>query len=332
MDISKLKIWIITEGIAGTENQCIGVAEALGADADIKRISLNFPWNILSPPLLYSFSWSFRPTLSPPWPDLVIAAGRKSIAASHYIKRQSQGKTMTVQLQDPRISPAHFDLVAVPHHDRLRGDNVIVTDGAPNRISQAHLETAKEEFRHLFEKLPSPRIAVLIGGNSKAYNMTDKVCSEIVRTLRAVRGSDKAGLMITTSRRTGEKYTQQIRDAMLTTDTYFWNGEGINPYMGMLAWADTIFVTNDSVSMMSDAATTGKPIYLLPLQAKTTLKTSSRLKTFQDHLWDSGACAEYSGTLEKWTYIPFQDSARVADTILSRLQYRMNGKTAQKIS
>lgn len=93
-----LSCWIVTEGMAGTENQCLGVAEALGIEADVRRISLRQPWRILSPYLGLEFGASFVPTLTPPWPDLLIASGRKSIAASRYIKRASRGKTFTVQI------------------------------------------------------------------------------------------------------------------------------------------------------------------------------------------------------------------------------------------
>jgi mitochondrial fission protein ELM1 len=106
--------WIITEGLAGTENQCLGVAEALGVTPEIKRVSLKQPWKLLSPYLGFEKAASFAPPLCGPWPDLLIASGRKSIAASRYIKKASGGKTFTVQIQDPRISLAHFDLVAVP--------------------------------------------------------------------------------------------------------------------------------------------------------------------------------------------------------------------------
>ena len=97
--------WVVTEGLAGTENQCLGVAEALGIVPEVKRIELRQPWKSLSPYLGFEQNWSFSPALTGPWPDLLLASGRKSIAASRYIKKASGGKTFTVQIQDPRIFP-----------------------------------------------------------------------------------------------------------------------------------------------------------------------------------------------------------------------------------
>ena len=146
--------WIVTEGMAGTENQCLGVAEALNVKPVVKRIRLHQPWAMLSPFLGFEQSWSMSPDVEPPWPDLVLASGRKSIAASRYIKKMSGGKTFTVQIQDPRISPKQFDLVAVPAHDPTRGPNVIVTKASPNRITQERLAAAKKAFPQ-FGDMPS---------------------------------------------------------------------------------------------------------------------------------------------------------------------------------
>ena len=121
--------------MAGTENQCLGIAEALNIRPVIKRIGLRQPWKFLSPWLGFEGSYSFTgDKLGPPWPDLLLASGRKSVAAARYIKKASGGKTFAVQIQDPRIDPACFDLVAVPAHDPARGDNVLVTTAAPNRL------------------------------------------------------------------------------------------------------------------------------------------------------------------------------------------------------
>ena len=237
-----LTCWIITEGMIGTQNQCVGVAEALGITPTIKKIGLRQPWKTLSPWLQFENANSFTPKLSAPWPDLLIASGRKSIAASRYIKKQSGGKTFTVQIQDPKTKPNQFDLVAVPFHDNLRGDNVIVTDGAPNRITSEKLKQAKENFSHLFSALPSPRVAVLIGGNSNTHKMTTAITRSMVNNLKEL----DASLMITTSRRTGEENLKLIQHELNTNKNFIWNNEGENPYWGMLAWADYIIVTSDS--------------------------------------------------------------------------------------
>jgi mitochondrial fission protein ELM1 len=301
--------WIITEGLAGTENQCLGVAEALGLKAVIKRIALRQPWASLSPYLGFECAETFIPTLAAPWPDLVIASGRKSIAASRYIKRMNGSKTFTVQIQDPRISPRYFDLVAVPLHDPTRGPNVITTTAAPNRI---HANTLTEEKNkdQRFAHLKSPRVAVLVGGKSRAYSFTEQTMHALADQLRDL----DAGLMITTSRRTGSQNESILKNALRTRDDFFWDGQAPNPYFSMLAWADIILVTADSTSMLSEAATTGKPTYVIPLEGGT-----KRLMAMQKNLIATGALRVFDGNLEFWNYTPLNDAEKIATEIRKRM-------------
>ena len=134
--------WVITDGKPGMENQCVGLAEALGVTPEIKRVSLRPPWRQLSP-YLRAFL-RFAPAsdcakIAPPWPDLVIASGRQSVPVGLRIRRTSRGRTFLVQIQDPVIDPRHFDMVIVPQHDRVRGDNVFVTTGSMHRVTAAQL-------------------------------------------------------------------------------------------------------------------------------------------------------------------------------------------------
>jgi len=305
-----MQCWIITEGMAGTENQCLGVAEKLGLTPKIKRVQLREPWKTLSPYLGFEQNWTFESELSPPWPDILLTSGRKSIAASRYVKKMSGGKTFTVQIQDPRVDPGQFDLVAVPAHDPTRGSNVIVTDASPNRLTQDKLDEGRERFKELFQPLPEPRIAVLIGGNSKAYTLTPNVMGQIVHSLQSIQGS----LIITASRRTGSENIDILQKGIQGLNAYLWNGHGENPYFGMLAWADYIMVTADSTSMISEAASTGKPVYILPLEGG-----NKRFEKFHNHLIDKGVARILDGMLEKWTYTPLQDADMIADEIKKRL-------------
>jgi uncharacterized protein len=306
-----LQCWIVTEGMAGTENQCLGVAEALGVTPVVHRIALRQPWKFLSPYIGLETSWTFKPAFTGPWPDLLLASGRKSIAASRYIKKMSGGKTFTVQIQDPRISPKHFDLVAVPEHDPTRGDNVITTVAAANRLNGYKLEAAKTDFASIFAMLPGPRVGVLLGGNSKAHTMTQAVMQRLGAQLSGLPGTP----LITASRRTGEDEKQAFLEALGDKPHYFWDGTGANPYFGILAWADYILVTADSVSMLGDAATTGKPVYMISMEGG-----SSRFDKFHANLIEKGYIRPFEGTLEHWHYQPLADSAHIADEIRRRME------------
>ncbi len=303
--------WIITEGLIGTENQCIGVAEALKVPYDVKRIALNQPWKTLSPYLGFENKMTFSPTITPPWPDILIASGRKSIAASRYIKKMNRNSTFSVYIQDPRISSKNFDLVAVPKHDRLRGSNVVVTNASPNKITDKLLGEAKKHFSFL-GKYPSPRFAVLIGGSSKAYKMTRNITLNLVQTLSHINGS----LIITCSRRTGAENKKILEQSLRNDTNYFWNGKDENPYLGLLAWADFLLVTADSASMISECCTTGKPVYMIDLEGG-----AKRMSLLHDHLINYGALkrlGDAKSAFKGYNYQPLNDAQYVAQEIKKR--------------
>lgn len=304
--VENLSCWIVTEGLAGTENQCLGVAEALGVTAEVKRVGLRWPWSALSPYLGLEQDWSFTEPLDAPYPDLLIVSGRKAVAVARYVKKRSFA-TVTVFLQDPRCNPADFDLVIAPAHDGVRGENVVKSVAAPNRITDDKLTAAAKHFPAL-SALPSPRVAVLIGGDSKAHRLTPPIMTQLVKQLKGL----QASLMITTSRRTGADNEDLLRKAFQDSDAYIWDGQGDNPYFAMLALADTIIVTNDSTSMLSEAATTGKPVYMVPLAGG-----GRRIDAMQANLVTHGAVRVFDGTLESWTYSPLRDAQLAADAITS---------------
>jgi len=306
--------WIITEGMAGTQNQCLGVAQALEEhiklDTRVIQISLNFPWNVLSPYLGFEQPFTFIPKFTAPWPDIVLASGRKAIAAARFIKKASKGNSVTVFIQDPRVNPAQFDLVAVPFHDKTRGSNVIITDGAPNKITPDTINAAKAEFAPLFKPLKQagkPMAAVLIGGNSKAHRITPALTEKICARLNAL----DISLMVTASRRTPPECLKIIQNQLDKPHNFIWNGNGENPYFGMLAHADYIFVTSDSTSMLCDAGTTGKPVYLIPLKGG-----SPKFNLFYKRLKDLGVLRDFGTSFEPWDYAPLNDADKVARAIL----------------
>lgn len=313
--------WILTDGKAGTENQCLGLADALGLSPTVKRIAPRAPWRWAAASL-WTLPWGRLPLalsrgdepLAPPWPRLLIASGRPSVGPAIAIRRASRGSTFCVQVQDPRVSPRHFDLVAAPRHDRLSGPNVMATRGALHRVTAAKLEQAAAAFGPRYAHLPRPRIAVLIGGTSKHYRLTQSLAQRLGRDLRALSDETGAGLMVTASRRTGADNEKTLRTALEGTACEFWDGEGENPYFGFLALADHIIVSEDSVSMTSEAASTGKPIYTIALEGGT-----AKFRAFHDSLLADGVTRPFTGALESWSYAPLDDTKRVADEVRARL-------------
>lgn len=314
------KVWIITEGIAGTENQCIGVAEALGVRPVVKRVTLREPWKSLSPTLGLEQWWTFKPELYGPWPDILITSGRKSIAAARYIKELSRGKTFTAHIQDPRISPAHFDLVAVPFHDDLEGDNVITTIAAPNRVTEEKLIEGRRAFPAL-AKIKAPVLTVLVGGDSKTHTFTKDRADALMSALQAC----KAHLLITMSRRTPKAVQEQFRSALTGPKITFWDGQAPNPYFAYLAKADAILVTSDSASMISEAATTGKPVYKFDLEGQ-----SPKFNRFYRKLESMDILRNFEGKLEQWDYSPLADAQLVADAIDNAFSAHEKSRTSDE--
>ena len=305
--------WVLSDGKAGNENPCLGLAEAVGFDTSIKRIIPRAPWSWLPPRL-----W-FRPLstpgpggdrLSPPWPDLLIACGRLSVAPAMAIGRAAGGACFTVQLLDPRVPVGRFDLVAAPRHDGISGENVIPTLGALHRVTRARLAAAAVQFAATVEHLPHPRIAVLIGGSSKRHRLTAEAAATLSRSLKAL----GCGLMVTVSRRTGDANERLLRARLEGDATVFWDGAGENPYFGYLALADAILVTGDSVAMVSEACATGKPVHVYDLPGG-----SAKFDRFHADMREAGCTRPFHGTIEDWTYAPPDETARVASEIRRRM-------------
>ena len=140
-----LSCWVLREGMAGTENQCLALAVALGLTPVVKRAAVNKPWRWLGaamaalPPRLLAQG---HDSLAPPWPELVIASGRKCAGLALAIQRASRGRTFTIFVQNPRLGSARFDLIVAPRHDGIAGANIFTTSGALSRVNPAGLKSA----------------------------------------------------------------------------------------------------------------------------------------------------------------------------------------------
>jgi mitochondrial fission protein ELM1 len=295
------------------EAQCRGLAEALGLTPEVKRVRARLPWDWLPNRL-----W-FRPLaaptrdsdmLAPPWPDLIISCGNVGAPLAAAIRAASGGATRAVHIQNPKMDLRRFDLVIAPRHDGLAGDNVVATAAAIHPVTPAKLEAGARQWAPILAALPRPLIAVLVGGSNRRHRLTPEVAArladDLVRMARAAGGS----LAVTPSRRTGSENEAALRAHLAGVPAYVWDGHGENPYFGLLALADAIVVTEDSVSMTSEAVATGKPVYVARLAGE-----SRRLRRFHQALMDDGITREFDGTFAPWTYRPPDDTARAAAAV-----------------
>jgi mitochondrial fission protein ELM1 len=254
--------------------------------------------------------------LTPPWPDLVISCGRKSIGPALEVKRRSGGRSYCVHIQNPHLPSSAFDLVVAATHDSLSGNNVIVTRGAIHRVTEARLKAAGAEYAETLAGLPRPLTVVLVGGSNRVYSMTPDAVADFTVKLAAFAASTGGGLAVTPSRRTGARNIAALQAGLKETSAMIWEGTGDNPYFGYLALADQIIVTCDSVSMVSEACATGKPVYVFDLPGG-----GNKFRRFHETLRQEGITRAFTGVPEDWRYEPFDDTARVAAEIRNRMAH-----------
>ena len=313
--------WIVTDGNPGGLNQCLGLAEALGLSPVVKRVALRSPWRQLSPYFRFGHARAFTAesdTLAPPWPDLVIASGRQSIAAALYVRDQSRRagqRTITVFVQNPGISPSHFDLVIAPEHDRVTGANVLSTRGALHRITRAKLEDGAAKFAPRFAHLKRPYIGVLIGGANASYTLGAPEMTRLAEALKHAAQESGGSLLITPSRRTGKENVEILKSVLSATPSFLWDGEGDNPYFGLMGLADYLVVTSDSVSMVSEAVATGKPVYVFQLPHSGSAK-SRKFDRFHEGMVHQGWTRPFEGRVTAWDRVaPENETIRAAGAV-----------------
>ena len=271
-DLSNPSCWVISDGAAGNERQAEALAHALGLNPRVIRLCLRHPWDWLAPRLRlaarHAMHDSYGLPIAPPWPDIAIGCGRRAALLTRCLREWSAGRCFSVQILDPRIAPDQFDAVVVPQHDRLHGTNVIETLGSLNAIDDAWLEQGRAQFPSL-ANLPRPRTAVLIGASTSAVKLDDAWFEALLQALEQRQRAEGGSFLVTTSRRTPAQRVAHLRRSFSRWPGIFWaaSDAGENPYPGLLAWADRIIVSPDSVNMICEACATGKPVHAFAAQA-----------------------------------------------------------------
>jgi uncharacterized protein len=315
-DETGLTTWVLTDGKAGDELQALSVAEALGLTPEIRRVGPKppftwlMPWGPIDP---RERPGAVGSPLAPPFPDLLIASGRRAVAYLRHVKRASGGGTYTVFLKDPRTGPETADFIWSPAYDRLRGPNVLTTLTPPHRVSARRIETARARPDPRLAHLPHPRVAVLAGGDSRHHRFTDQDIARFVRHLTAL-AETGAGLMVTASRRTPAALREALMALTSKHGGFFWDGAGENPYVDLLALADFIVATADSFNMIGEAAATGRPILVFEPSGG-----HPKLDVYMDELKSHGIVHPFEGRLVGGPYEPLNSTPKVAEAIAQGL-------------
>ncbi|MNE07026.1 hypothetical protein D3C80_996310 [compost metagenome] len=231
----------------------------------------------------------------------------------------SGGKTFVVQTQDPRWRIDAYDLIVAPAHDGLSGANVLSITGSPHRITPQRLAEAAPAFADRLAPLPRPRVAVMVGGASAAFDLPPEHAADLAeRIAAAVRAAD-GSLLLTYSRRTPEAAKTAMTGRLSALPGWIWDGSGDNPLFAMLDAADHVLVTEDSANMATEAASTGKPVHILPMVAR---KAPGKFARLHADLRARGAVRPFDGTLTPWTYEPLNETERAARAVLDAMRTR----------
>jgi uncharacterized protein len=224
---------------------------------------------------------------------------------------------MVVQVQDPRTPLADYDLVIPPSHDGRSGPNVFPILGSPHRVTPERLAQDLARFEAQLAKLPRPRVAALIGGRSKAHDLPADHAAALAGQIAAAVREAGGSLLLTFSRRTPKDAEQAMTAVLAELPGWIWNGQGENPYFAFLAAADVILATEDSTNLATEAASTGKPVLILPLPGG-----AAKFERFHRELQAAGATRPFRGVLERWAAVPLAETDRAAAEVLRRYEAR----------
>ena len=298
-----INCWIISSGLIGCENQCVGLAEELNFNYEIKKIN---PGKILSITAPYGTPRKVKNFVEP-WPKFVIGAGRKTIPYMKYLKSKLKGDIFTIFLQDPKIKTNNFDFVWAPHHDEIKGENTYSTLLSPGRISQDLLAKEVRKWSDKFSDLPEPFLTILIGGKTKAFNFNKQECFYILETISK---SIKDGWtpLISTSRRTPQFLKKEIKKIVTNSPHYFFDNNGDNPYYAFLGNSNVALVTPDSVNMVSETITANLSTYIFDLQCR-----SKRINKFLTKLEEDNFIKKINGKINEFHFEKSNATKEIAD-------------------
>lgn len=313
--------WTLTDGHAGNLRQALSLAAALGHESARNwSLAPRAPWRWAAPRRLpaarVAFGRGFAKALREAPPALAIGCGRQAALATRLAR---EAGARAVQILDPRIDPAHWDLVIAPEHDGLSGPNVLTLLGSLNPVDEGWLTAARTDFPEL-SKLPRPRIALLLGGSSPHARFDRAAFDEMAATISSVLAGG-GSVLATASRRTDPEVAAALRARMDAGTGTGWpgvawtgDGDGPNPYPGLLAWADRIVCTPDSVNMISEACATWAPVFVFDPRG-----TRGRPRRFLEALLERGRIRPVDASLAPFEAEPLRETARVAEEVRERL-------------
>ena len=314
--MGKLKALLLTQGMHGMISQVEGMAKALNTEYSHKIVRLNFPWDLIPPKftpiskvVLKDKTYINEEEIS----DLIISCGRKSVIPSIILKKKNP-KIFTIHIQDPKVSLKNFDVIVSPEHDNLNGENVYSSRGAIHYITEAEIEKAKP---YLIKKINSQKVVSLIlGGPNKYYSFDEAQLIQIFDKIKSNFVSAGYKVIVIPSMRT-PKASIELAKKEMGSYGHVVNSVDKQAYLSAYALANYIVVTCDSTSMISEAATSGKPIFIAHMNAK---RNNYRFKRFFDLFKKMGITRDLGEKIETWSYNKHNEAERIATLINNKIK------------
>ena len=313
--MTKLKGLLLTEGMHGMISQVEGLAKALDLDFIHEKIELNNFWKLFPPKLTPVSSNVYKKLESSDF-DVIISCGRKSVIPSIHLKKNSNKKVINIHIQNPKVNFKNFDFIVAPEHDGITGENVINTKGAIHYLTKEEILTNKNYLDSFIKKDQRKIITLIIGGPTKYYDYSDENIEKIFNNLKTLVEKKEYQLVIIPSMRTPKSIIEKAKLFFGERHTVI---ESVDKkaYLSALAISEYIVVTCDSSSMISEAALTGKPIYIANIEPK---KNDNRFQKFRNLFKELNITRNLGEDLEKWNYQKLDETNRVAKIINHKIK------------
>ena len=306
--MTKLKGLLLTEGMHGMISQVEGLAKALDLEFIHEKIALNNFWKLIPPKFTPIKNFVFKNNINQKF-DVVISCGRKSVIPSIFLKKRFKNKIMSIHIQDPKVSLENFDYIVAPEHDGLEGKNVIKSKGAIHYLRDNELEENKDYLKSqvIREKL----VTLVVGGPNKYYDYNDKIISEIFYKVEANFINKGYQLIFIPSMRTPKKIIDKAKSYFDQNQIIITNVDK-KAYLSSLKLAEQIIVTCDSISMISEAAMTGKPIYVAQIDS---FKKNYRFEKFFKLFRSLNIIRDFENSIDLWSYKKLNETDKVSSYI-----------------
>ena len=312
--MTKLKGILLTQGMHGMISQVEGLAKALDIDFTHHKVELNHFWKLI-PPNLSPISQSVFKKINHDDFDVIISCGRKSVIPSIHLKNTANKKVFNIHIQDPKVNLNHFDFIVAPEHDAIEGKNVINTKGAIHYLTENEISENKDYLSSFIKKDERKIWALIMGGPTKYYDYSTKNMKHIFTALYKLLKKHNFQLVVIPSMRTPINTIHYAREFFGENHTVIEDVDK-KAYLSALAIAENIVVTCDSSSMISEAALTGKPIYIASILPK---KNDKRFQRFRNLFRELNIIRNLGEEVEIWSYEKLDETNRVANIIKKKI-------------